>query len=77
MEYLGFFALIALGTIFVAGAALVLLVVFCDGEARQALRQTTKSVAAVFAVIVAAPALSGLFFIYQAYVHAPFEILSR
>lgn len=71
MEYLGFFALIFMGAVLLGGVALLAFVLYYTAD-RSSRGEKCKA-----AVIGGVAFATGAFFFYQAFVHAPFEIIAR
>jgi len=71
MEYLGFFALVFMGAVLLGGVALLnaSLIYTADRPSREEKRKAAIVGGVAFA--------TGAFFLYQAFVHAPFEIIAR
>lgn len=71
MDYLGFFALVFMGAVLLGGAALIAFALHYTADRPS---QNEKRGAAIVSGVAFA---TGAFFLYQAFVHAPFEIIAR
>lgn len=71
MEYLAFFAMIALGAVLIGFVALLNVVLLYTADKPSQKEKRNAAIIGGFALA------TGAFFLYQAFVHAPFEIIAR